>query len=70
MKEFLEWLEANKEWLVNLVQILVSLGAWTYATIIHYRSKVRLSTLEAKKEIEEDLINQLKNLRNALKEEE
>lgn len=66
MKEILKWCIENVELLKDIIRLLLSLGAFTYATIIHWKSKKRLTALETENEVKEDLAKMIKDLQNAL----
>ena len=69
MKEILKWCLDNAELLKDIIRLLLSLGAFTYATIIHWKSKKRLTALEAEQEVKDDLIKTIQDLQKALEKE-
>lgn len=56
----------NLELVKDIIRLLLSLGAFTYATIIHWKSKKRLTALEAENEVKLDLVKTIEDLQKAL----
>lgn len=66
MKEILNWCLENVELIKDIIRLLMSIGAFTYATIIHWKSKKRLTALETEQEVKTDLIRTIQDLQKAL----
>lgn len=68
MKEVLQWFADNPEIVKLILGIIASAGAYLYAAIIHHKSSVKLNALQAKEDIQKELIEELEELKKALKE--
>ena len=66
MKDILKWCLENQEIIKDIIRLIMSLGAFIYATVIHWKSKKRLTALEAESEVKSDLIKTIQDLQKAL----
>lgn len=69
MDEIFKWILDNVELVKDIIRFMLSLGAFIYATVIHSKSKRRLTELETEQEVKDDLIRKIQDLQKALEKE-
>lgn len=66
MKYVIQWITENQEIVITITRLVLTIGAYLYAAIIHWKSKVKINALEAKDQAAKELLEQLKALKEAL----
>lgn len=66
MDQIIKWCLDNIELIKDIIRLLLSVAAFLYASIIHMKSKKRLTALETEQEVKTDLLRTIQDLQKAL----